>query len=70
MSRRMQDYRLPDGTVVAIHADVSRGQQAIGFQLKGGTVVEATLVREERVRQLTDRFDRRLCDWSYKGVKP
>lgn len=46
------------------------GQQAIGFQLKGGTVVEATLVREERVRQLTDRFDRRLCDWSYKGVKP
>lgn len=62
---RTQDYRLPDGRIVAIHANVSRGAQTISYYLRAGICVTATLVREERVSQLTDTFDRRLAEWRY-----
>ena len=41
----MDHYQLPDGTVVPTDATATKGQQVIDFQLKGGEMVKARLVR-------------------------
>ena len=41
MERPTEDYRLPDGRIVKIYADVSRGAGVIDFQLASGRIVMA-----------------------------
>lgn len=41
---KTEPYRLPDGRIVEIHADVSRGQPGISYTLKDGTGVMALSV--------------------------
>lgn len=35
------DYRLPDGRIVRVDSTAAKGAAFIGFELKGGRVVEA-----------------------------
>jgi hypothetical protein len=40
-------YRLPDGRVVAVHADVARGTRTIDYTLADGTIVTAQRVEDD-----------------------
>ena len=44
MAREMTDYRLPDGRIVQIHADVARGSILISYTLADGRIVDAVRV--------------------------
>lgn len=39
-------YQLPDGTIINVDSTAAKGEPVIGFTLKGGQVVNATLVRQ------------------------
>lgn len=39
-----QDYRLPDGRIVAVDATAAKGEPVIGFTLADGRIVDARLV--------------------------
>lgn len=54
--RTFESYRLPDGSVVPVDASASRGARFIAYQLKGGTVVRASLVL--RPLALIERLER------------
>ena len=44
ISRPTCPYRLPDGRIVAIHADVARGAWLVSFALADGRIVDAVRV--------------------------
>lgn len=41
MNRSFTDYRLPDGRIVPVDATAAKLEPIIGFQLKGGVIVDA-----------------------------
>jgi len=43
-------YRLPDGRIVAIHADVARGAWLVSFALADGRIVDAVRVDTKETR--------------------
>lgn len=43
-----EEYRLPDGRIVNVDASASKGRAWIDFQLAGGAMVVAKIVRKDR----------------------
>src|SRR5690349_19937469 len=48
MARELVNYRLADGTIVAVDDSAAKGAPEIDFTLKGGAIVKATRCGGER----------------------
>jgi len=65
----MTPYRLPSGEVVMVDATAAKGAATIGFTLKGGEVVEATLWEPtEHLHRLTV-WVRTSSDYTPKDIE-
>jgi hypothetical protein len=69
MAREMTDYRLPDGRIVPIHADVARGNILVSFTLADGRIVDAVRVASMTPYEHTRKAIEALL-WAIEDLRP